>query len=66
MVKQYRVNAVVEAIQYDGANGLEIMEFAGRFYELQGTNDWVVKNMFGEVIRVPNEIFRSLYTSVNE
>ena len=69
MVKQYRINAIVEAIKYNGLNKKEIENFIGNdssFYELRGTDDWIVKTIYGDIVRIPNEIFRSLYTEVNE
>jgi len=73
MVKQYRMNTIVEAVYYDGSPKAqeEVKEFLGSELTYSYTNfkweyGWVIKNIFGQIVVIPDNIFKMLYSEVNE
>jgi hypothetical protein len=66
MSKQYRINSIVEAIQYNGRNKEEIFDTFGYYSDFLALGDWVIRNQTEQVFTVPNNIFVYLYSEVYE
>ncbi len=69
MSKQFRINHIVEAVQWTGHNVEECAEFYPYFRDFVTLrqDDYIVRSPFnGQVTIVDSEVFRSLYFEVNE